>query len=226
MTGLRERPAVSDRDRLSRVEADTQDLEGYLPRLREMLADQGSDGGGHRHKVVGSPAPWNDPPGELLLSIHAESRQMAGMLAAYMGERPRPRGSTDAGTAVALREVAARVRRLEAHLARPHVLADWPLEATLDAVARIVSGWGFQCRQQLDELRPGEEPWTRAPGGLRCPNPWRWDDPEGPRCDRSLWLAPGWSYEASPPVYCRRCVADDGGYYSWPSATWLAAVSG
>jgi hypothetical protein len=224
VTAVHERPAVSDRNRLASVEDDVQDIAGYLPRLRAMLFEQG-DGGGHRHKVVGSPAPWNDPPGELLMAIHAESRRLAGGMAAFMREHPRPRGSTDAGTVAALREIAARVRRLETHLASSEVLADWPLENVLDAVARAVHDWSFRCREQLDELRPDEEPWTRAPGGLRCPNPWRWDNPDGPRCDRALWLAPGWAYEQSPAVYCRRCRADDGGPYGWPNATWLAAIA-
>ncbi len=208
---------------VERLIDDVSDLRG----VRELAAEQHSQersGGGHR-KVSGSPAPWYEPAANLSTDVHAGARRLADRLAAAQGGRPRPRGSTDAGTLVALEEVVARCRRIEAWLRSPACLADWPGEELLERATSPVHRWARRCRQQLDELRPDEEPWTRAPGGLLCPNPWRPSQPEpDPRCDRPLWLAPGWAWEQQPAVWCLRCQDDQGEPYSWPHAAWLLAV--
>lgn len=198
---------------------DAWDLRRYIVELHGLLDAQGlqREGGGG-HKVVGSPAPWNEPVGALLLDVHAAARQLADALSAAAGERRRPRGSTDAGTMIALDECVRLARRLHA--------AD-PLSPALEAAGRRLATLAFRCREALDQLRPGEERWSRAPGGITCPNIVGAAQFE---CGADLWLAPGWQHDAEPPIFCRsgraECTLDDGAPYSWPYGAWYRVVTG
>lgn len=196
---------------------DAYDLRRYTIELHEMLdtPTPKTEGGGG-HKVVGSPAPWNEPAGSLLMDIHAASRQCADALSAALSEPARPRGSTDAGTMIALDYCAHSAERL--HRREP----DNPIPA---AVARRLTTLAVRCRELLGQLKPGEEAWTRAPGGLTCPN----QREDGSECGEPLWLAPGWSREEKPPVFCRSgrgsCTTAEGLPYSWEYSVWHLVVA-
>lgn len=198
---------------------DAHDLRRYIVDLHELLDAQSPQReGGGGHKVVGSPAPWNEPVGALLLDVHAASRQCADALSVALDEIRRPRGSTDAGTMISLAFCATASRRL--HEVDPS--SELP-----SAVARRLATLAYRCREMLDLLRPGEQPWTKAPGELLCPNP---VGTGTVACDEPLWLAPGWSQQAEPAVYCRSgrpgCTLDDGSPYSWPYGAWYRVVTG
>jgi hypothetical protein len=203
---------------------DTYDLRRYIAELKGLLDTQTPhhEGGGG-HKVVGSPAPWNEPAGALLLDIHAASRQCADALSRALGEPARPRGSTDAGTLIALDSCAVNAVRL-------HELD--PRNELPSAVYRRLSTLAHRCRELLGCLRQGEEPWTKAPGDLTCPNliTSAGEIASKHECGAPLWLAPGWSREAEPPVYCRSgrpsCILEDGSPYSWPYGAWHRVVTG
>jgi hypothetical protein len=199
---------------------DAYDLRRYIIDLHEMLDSQNKIEGSGGQKVSGSPAPWYEPAGSLLMDIHAAARQCADALSAALSDRPKPRGSTDAGTMIALDECAQKARRL--HESDP----DNPLPAV---VARRMKILAVRCREMLGSLRVGEEPWTKAPGDLTCPNRINDSDRVG-ECGEPLWLAPGWSLESAPAVYCRSgrssCVTDDGSPYSWPYGAWNLVVTG
>lgn len=198
---------------------DATDLRHYIGELSELLDAQSPQReGGGGHKVVGSPAPWNEPAGALLLDIHAASRQCADALSKALGEPARPHGSTDAGTMIALDSCVYNARRL--HERDPE--SELPT-----SVARRLATLAYRSRELLGCLRPGEEPWTRAPGDLKCPNPIGTGQLP---CDEPLWLAPGWSRDPEPPVFCRSgrpgCTLEDGSPYQWPYGAWYAVVSG
>lgn len=162
-------------------------------------------------KKPAAPAPWNDEAAGVLFVIHAGAREMEADLSRLLFGRRLSRSGSDAHTRRALLNipdlVSAAVQRFPGH---------WvPAGA-----ARQVLSWPRACRLILDEARWGEEPWTRAPGGLRCPH-----------CARRLVLAPGWERESSPPVWCRSCPAElEGDEYprphrSWPAAAWIATLN-
>jgi len=197
---------------------DAFDLRRYIVELHDLLDAQSpkAENGGE-HKVIGSPAPWNEPIGALMMDIHAASRQCADALSAQLGEPVRPRGSTDAGTMIALDQCALNARRLHERD---------PENPIPEAVARRLRTLAFRCREALGQVRPGEERWSRAPGGLFCPNKL----PDGKECNEPLWLAPGWQREAKPPIYCLSgrdsCVRENGDPYSWPWDAWFLVVTG
>lgn len=197
---------------------DAADIGGYLPRLTELARQRGPrvHDGSARRKVSGSPAPWNVPAAHLLLDIHAEARELADTLAVALGHHPHRYGTGEDGTAAALVHVARQARALAERDQDRH-LPGYAVEK--------LRGWGRRARRLLDEPRPDEEPWTRAPGDLRCPNPIE-DVDTGliAVCDAPLWLAPGWQHQTSPAVHCRRCLDDDGHPYSWPHAAWYGLV--
>jgi hypothetical protein len=182
-----------------------------------LLFDQARETGpGTHQKVSGSPAPWNSVIGDLITDMHAGSRRLADTLSAYIGLPRQARGGTDAGTLKALDRVATCVERL-----RPWSDQDAVIAAMIDSATAEVSSWAFRVRQELGELGDDEQPWTRAPGGLRCPNPFDPDHPEAGTCDAELWLAPGWAFVFEPEVWCRqsRCLS------SWTWTEWHPLVA-
>jgi hypothetical protein len=194
---------------------DATDIRRYLGELRELLPDRERiQGAGHR-KISGSPAPWNSTVGNLLTDIHAGARELADTTDLALGNARQVRGSSDAGTMRALDRVAVNVRRLRSldQLGVLGELADW--------TAVRMSSWAVRAREQLDQLRPGEERWAKAPGGLTCPNP-----APGGECGRPLYLAPGWHHEPAPPAYCRRCTDENGQPCAWPFSAWHLIVIG
>jgi hypothetical protein len=197
---------------------DANDLRRYIVELHDLLdAQSPKPEGGGGHKIVGSPAPWNEPIGALLMDIHAASRQCADALSRELDEPVRSRGSTDAGTMIALDLCVLNSRRLHKRD---------PGNAIPEAVAHRLRTLAIRCREALDLVRPGEERWSRAPGGLLCPNRL----PDGKECGEPLWLAPGWQLEDKPPIFCLSardsCVLEDGSPYSWPWDAWFRVVTG
>ena len=173
-------------------------------------------------KVTGSPAPWNNVVGDLIMDIHAGVRRWADKLDDLVGAQRQARGSSTVGTIVALKRIVVRVEQIERM--SPAVLdVD---RAAADATLQL-SNWARRCRQQLCELRDYEQPWTRAPGRLRCPNPITDRLPGLGTCNAALWLAPGWERQVKPPVYCRatRCADEHGAPYEWAFDTWHPIVS-
>lgn len=69
--------------------------------------------------------------------------------------------------------------------------------------AHDLTAWPVRIRAIFDEARPDEQPWTKAPGGLKCPH-----------CERRLELAPGWrDRPENADVVCRSCRDDEGRWY-------------
>jgi hypothetical protein len=209
------------------AQQDARDLRNYVIELRSMLFDKARLDGGTHQKISGSPAPWNPVVGHLLMDIHAGARQRADLLDLVLGNTRQARGSTDAGTLMALTRIAVNVGRLTERdsLARENGAAEGRRAYAEEATAEL-GRWAHRCRQELDQLRDDEQPWTRAPGGLTCPNPFSAQRPAAGECGRDLWLAPGWALEPSPSVYCRRCRTEDGGEYGWPYDAWSLVVAG
>ena len=189
-----------------------------LERVAELVPEPGESGPKDRAgrgqggtKVTGSPAPWNEEAAGLVFVIHAGARQVEADLTRLLFSRSLSRSGSDVHTRRALRNIpdllAVAAERFPEH---------WAVRAS----ARQVVSWPRSCRLLLDEARWGEEPWTRAPGGLCCPH-----------CSRRLVLAPGWEREAEPPVWCRGCpvvLEDDERARpnrSWPAAGWIAVLN-
>jgi hypothetical protein len=186
------------------IRDDVADLRRYLIELRELLFDQSGAGGGGG-KVIDSPAPWNSPVGELLTDIHAGARSLAAQWSTLTGTPEPPTGATDAGTMKGLDFVGTMIERYG---------RDYPSHRKATEVE--VYGWARACRAQLGILRAGEAAWSRAPGGLRCPN-------EG--CGAELWLAPGWQHDPAPGVYCLAEEGEHGGHPSWAYGEWHPVVA-
>lgn len=189
---------------LERVAALVPEPSGSGPRDR---AGRGQGG----EKVIGSPAPWNDEAAGLVMVIHAGAREVEGNLSWLLFSRLLHRSGSDVHTRRALRNIpdllAAAAEKFPGH---------WSIRDG----ERQLRSWPRQCRALLDEARWGEERWTAAPGGLRCPH-----------CDRRLVLRPGWERESEPPVWCRGCPVElEGDEFarpsrSWPADAWIATLN-
>jgi hypothetical protein len=190
-----------------------------LDRVAELIPEPGETGPRDRNgrgqggtKVIGSPAPWNDEAAGLVFTIHAGAREIEADLTQLLFSRRRlSRSGSDVHTRRALRNIpdllAVATERFPGHWAGPYA-------------ARQLVSWPRACRLVLDEARWGEERWSSAPGGLRCPH-----------CDRRLLLRPGWEHETDPPVWCRACPAELEGdeerfpSRSWPADAWIATLN-
>lgn len=189
---------------------------GYLTRIRRLLPEPGTPGQSESstsHKVIGSPAPWNDEAAGILFDVHAGARQHEKRLRVELGFGSLRRGPTDRATRAALFALADLVRAAHTrHLdsARPEV----------ERTARDLNRWARICRRILDDdPNPNDITVTHAPGNLKCPG-----------CGRRLVLKPGWQYEQSPSLWCLRCPdsRDDdnphGVDLSWPATEWIAML--
>ena len=207
MTLMANRPGIRE---------DVAELRRNFVRLRTLLFDQARESGpGTHQKVSGSPAPWNSTIGDLITDMHAGARRLADVLSEFIGLPQQARGSTDAGTLKALDRVATAVERL-----RPWA-HDGVVAGMIDTAEAEVALWAFRVRQELGELSDDEQPWSRAPGGLRCPNAFDPEHPEQGTCNAELWLRPGWAFDPEPSVWCRqsRCLT------SWAYDEWRPLVA-
>ena len=162
-------------------------------------------------KKAAPPSPWNDHAAALTLDIHAGARDIEANLTRLAHGRTTTRSGSDAHT----RRALANIPDLLALCNERHG-GHWIVTEGEKQLLR----WPRECRAILDEARWGEEPWTKAPGGLRCPH-----------CSRRLALAPGWDKEAAPPVWCRACPAEIEGderarpHRQWASDTWIGLLN-
>lgn len=222
---------------MERVRDDAADLIAYVPKLAKML-EPGSkriDEDAEHHKVSASPAPWNSPVAAVYTDIHAV-RALETELLAALADSP-ARGSSHANTAAALRVLPDLIAM---------VATRNPNHPAPKRAARYLRRTGLAARQALDDLRPNEEPWQRAPGGLVCPNYGTVEDgfageeylvdvttlgDETPqvetfhRCDLPLMLKPGFVAQLAPAVYCRRCKDENGRLLSYPYEVWVQVVT-
>ncbi len=157
------------------------------------------------------PAPWNDHAAAVLLDIHAGARDVEANLTRLAFSRTLTRSGSDIHTRRALRNIPDLIA---------HCGALFPDHWVVASSTKQLLAWPRSCRLLLDEARWGEEPWTKAPGGLRCPH-----------CQRRLLLAPGWDKEQQPPVWCIGCPVELEGderafpRRQWPADTWLGRLN-
>lgn len=149
--------------------------------------------------------PWNTPAADLYFDIHAAARRYEAALALKLWGKVTFRPGTDAVT----REVLDRLPVLVGHA----IAAGHDDTGVIDP-ANDLGTWPARIRAMLDEARPDEQPWTKAPGGLTRPH-----------CERRLELAPGWrDRPEATDVVCRSCRDDEGRWYRWALATWTAVL--
>lgn len=201
---------TADLEELQACVAELLDRDLLLARVHLLLPDLDaggwSDGKQKLKKQPVAPTPWNDAAAGFVTDVHAGAREHESALTLLLFRSARFRGGADEATAGALRALPDLILAAADRHGRQHHI---PSEA-----ARALRSWPRQARRLLDEARYGEEPWTRAPGGLRCPY-----------CNRRLELRPGWDREPSPAIWCRRCPAsEDHESRSWPADAWLAVL--
>lgn len=197
------------------VETAIKDLVGrdrLYQRLRDLITEQGttleSTIGSHT-KHLAPPIPWNEPAALLYMDIHAGAREHEANLTLMLFARAVFRGPADTLTVTIL-------ERLAVLLAAAHDAGRWDHHVVQNAAAQVTR-WPVLVRRLLDESRPSEIPWTRAPGGLRCPH-----------CASVLQLPPGWQYAGDrAEVVCRNpeCRDDDGHRRQWAADAWLGRLN-
>lgn len=133
-----------------------------LPRLKTLIpgtsTTRESSIGSHT-KHLAAPTPWNDPAANLYFTIGGDARRYENLLTLRFFGHAKYRPATDRHTI----ECIARLPVLIAHGHAKHLDPDLDLADPTTALL----GWPKQIRAMLDAALPGEEPWTKAPGGLR-----------------------------------------------------------
>ena len=178
-----------DRDMIAAEIRDLTRPDGYLDRVRDLLAEPATHRIGEsqhvRHEVIGSPAPWNDEAAGLLFEVHAGARRHEAVLRIALGHLRRARGNSDGATLIAL-------ATLPDLIAAAHPTHPTPAEKAAADVRR----WCRLARQVLDDdMREDDRhrQTTKAPG-IKCPY-----------CQRPMVLRHGWQYDEKPAVWCLRC---------------------
>lgn len=143
--------------------------------------------------------PWHTPAAHTFYDIHAQTRRYENALTLLLFHHAKYRPGDDANTYDAI----SRLPVLIAHaLDAGH---DQHTDVT-DIDRLLTTTWPRACRLVLDQPRPDDQPWTKAPGDIRCPY-----------CQEPLQLAPGWqALQENTDVICRRCRDDNGHPYTWP----------
>lgn len=218
-------PSRIHRDDLAACVDELLDGEQLLTRVRLLFHETGVPGAtehrfGH-FKISASPAPWNDAAAGLYHEIHDGSRNIEAGLRMLLGYTRRSRGGSDAETVDVLDAlpdlIATALAQHPDH--EPVITHGRRRTVSPRRAARDVTSWPRRCRALLDQARPTEEPWQKAPGGLRCPY-----------CDRPLRLAPGWDTEGAPPIWCRHCpkappTGDGSPHVEFDFHTWMLTLS-
>ncbi len=180
-----------------------------LPRLKALIAETSSPNTNDTHrfkKQPSSPAPWNDHAANLYYAIHGDARRYETLLNIRLFGRAKFRPGSDRHTTQA-------INRLPVLIAHGHEKGLDPELDLADPTNALLS-WPKQIRAILDAALPGEEPWTTAPGDLRCPY-----------CDHQLYLEPGWSTNPdTADVVCRHCRDNQGKHLRWAPTTWVAVL--
>lgn len=149
--------------------------------------------------------PWNTPAADLKYSIHADARRYETALNVHLFGRAKYRGPSDDNTLAAINRLPVLIDHARAKKVDNHDVTD---------AERLLASWPRQIRLLFDEALPGEAPWTKAPGDLRCPH-----------CDNRLELQPGWQHHPEQAdVICRHCRDDTGQMLRWAPTTWLLVL--
>lgn len=130
---------------------------GLIDQLRALLAEAATSttyGTRTRHKVTGSPAPWNAEAASVYLTIHHGARDLEALLRYLVTGATGPeRGGSDANTRAAL-------------YALPK-LAEAVDEGLADHAARVTAGWVTAAHQSRDiDITDRPVPLPRVPGQL------------------------------------------------------------
>ncbi|KZM34532.1 hypothetical protein [Oerskovia enterophila] len=184
------------------------ELTQLLPRLAALVAAPSNadrpDGPTARpdvHRI-----PWNTPAATTFFDVHADVRTYENALTLLLHGRAKYRAGTDADTLDAI----SRLPVLIAHALDAGHGDHWDVIDAASALTR----WPRLMRAALDEARPDEQPWTKAPGNLVCPH-----------CEHRLELAPGWSdHPEDADLHCRPCTATTGAPVRWAPAQWTPLV--
>lgn len=151
--------------------------------------------------------PWNGQAAGVFYDIHAQVRRYESALTVLLFQKAKYRGGDDENTFDA-------IGRLPVLIAHAIDKGHEQHGDVTDAARLLGTTWPRECRRVLDQLREDEQPWTTAPGDLRCPY-----------CDGALELAPGWSQAPdSADVWCRRCLDPNGQRYRWSPSVWTGLV--
>lgn len=199
---------MSDDPKLLELRAQVVELAMLLDLIRlEISQPARRDTENHaKSKISASPAPWNDEAAMLVLEVEAGARDHEQKLARIGYAGFVHRGVTTAGSTLALHHLPDLIMLVRSKC--PERMAPGHAEADLRA-------WGRRSRILLDQARSGDQPWTRAPGGITCIY-----------CNRPLWLEPGWMQHQTPSVFCRVCRdPQTGKLMDWPNLTWLGVVN-
>lgn len=203
--------ASSSSTDLERYAAETVQL---LRRVNELIVEADASslgpqpGGGKVSKRSVFPAPWNTPAGHMFTTVAQRARDHEMNLALLVFGAVRYRGTSDDNTFAAIERLPV--------LITAAVRNDLGRHQYVTAAVASLAGWPARLRAFLDEdPEDGDpQPWTRAPGDLRCPH-----------CKRPLWLRPGWQHEGlGARIYCQRCRDEAGALLSWESSVWLGVL--
>lgn len=207
---MTDRPSI-EMEHLYAAARETVDL---LPRVRSLITDTTTAleaGAGSHRKAPAAPTPWNDLYAFTAFGIADDARRHEMVLSLALFRKVTWRARTDTAAAEG-------IGRLPVLIAHARDQLDEDDLAEVEHISRDLASWPRRCRTVLGELRPDEQPWSHAPGGLVCPH-----------CDGHLWLRPGWAdRRAATPelehLWCRRCTDDDGMLLSWAPSAWTGQV--
>jgi len=199
-------PCISD---LDTAVADLTGRDHLYARLRILIPQQTTILESHigsRTRYSAAPIPWNTPAAMLYLDIHAAAREHETNLTLLLWNRAKYRGPGDNLTAQAIERLPV--------LINAAITAGQGTRTIVTEAVHDLTTWPTLIRRLLDEARSNETPWTKAPGNLRCTT-----------CGHTLYLAPGWQYDAEhADVICRTCRDTDGQHPRWTPSLWLGRL--
>jgi len=183
------------------------ELTTLYPRLAQLIHETGNpiDQESGKRQAITYSEPWNTPAGQLKHDIHTTIRRYETALTILLFGKATYRGTSDALTITAFTRLATLI---------DHATTKNTITTDVEDATHLLLSWPRRIRLMLDEPRPGEEPWTKAPGDLRCPH-----------CERRLELQPGWQHHPeNADVICRHCRDEEGGWLRWKPGTWLLVL--
>lgn len=187
------------------------ELADLLPRVADLIPAQSNQvtesTSGPRASGTVHTIPWNTPAADTYYDIHAGVRTHENALTLLLWRKAKYRPGNDQQTYEALNHIAVLIDH-----ARNNGHAD---HDTTTQAASALASWPRQCRRVLDELREDEQPWSKAPGDVRCPH-----------CGHRLELPPDWHQITNPDLTCRTCVDDNGRWLTWPTTEHIGLLQG
>lgn len=213
---------TSTRDELTAAARELTDRDHLWDRLHDHLEDDLAaimrEDKTKPKKQPTPPTPWNDTAANLISEIAAGARRHENQLTLLLFQNARYRGGSRRNTHDCIRRLPDLITAaLDRHPAHPDLTPPeqpWEHQRARDA-ARDLTTWPVRCRDLLDELRPAEEPWQRAPRLITCAY-----------CQRRLHLAPGWNQQPIHQVrlVCRRCPNTTGDHTPGTDREWNATA--